>query len=229
MVLPKLVLLFFALFSFTVIGSVEEKPFEAYSFKMSDYEQRKFFEHIQDRLPQWQELFQKYSKEYKIPWTLLAAVAYQESKWDEEATSHTGVKGLMQITMKTAEHLGLQDREDPTQSIQGGAYYLKYLFNKTPHHLSNYERWTQALSAYNMGWAHVRDARHLAIQLKHNPYRWSELRKILPKLEETKYNTQLKFGAARGRETVEFVDNVIGYYTVLNKTFTRQLLTSRDF
>ncbi len=229
MFLQNFLMLFFALFSFTVIGSVESKPVINIDLNLTSYEQRKFFEHTQNRLPQWKPLFHMFSKENGIPWTLLAAVAYQESKWDQEAVSHTGVRGLMQITSQTAEHLGIEDREDPAQSIQGGAYYLKYLYNKTPKHLPSVERWAQALSAYNMGWAHVRDARKLAAQLNHNPYRWNEFKVILPKLEQEKYYSKLTFGSARGRETVEFVENVMGYYQLLNKTFTQRLLTSLDF
>ena len=94
---------------------------------------------------------------------------------------------------------------------------------------SNYEKWTQALAAYNMGWAHVRDARRLAADLKHNPYRWKEFKKVLPLLENEKYHSQLSFGFARGRETVQFVDSVLVYYKLLRQNSTQPLLTSRDF
>lgn len=229
MILQKFMMLLIALFSFRVIGLVEEKPTEIATRNISKLEYQKFYEHTQSRLPEWKKVFKKYAHKYDIPWTLLAAVAYQESKWDQSAVSHTGVKGLMQITLSTAEYIGIEDREDPIQSIQGGAYYLKYLYSKTPLNLSNYERWTQALAAYNMGWAHVRDARRLAIELNHNPYHWKEFKKIIPKLEDEKYHARLSFGFARGRETVQFVDNVLGYYKLLNQTFTLPLLTSRDF
>lgn len=222
-------MLLIALFSFRVIGLVEEKPTENSTKNISKFEYQKFYEHTQTRLPEWKKVFKKYAKEHNIPWTLLAAVAYQESKWNEAAVSHTGVKGLMQITLPTAEYLGIVDREDPVQSIQGGAFYLKYLYSKTATNISNYERWTQALAAYNMGWAHVRDAKRLAIQLNHNPNHWKEFKKVIPKLEDQKYYSQLSFGYARGRETVQFVDSVLGYYKLLNQSFTQPLLTSRDF
>lgn len=228
MILQKFVMLLIALFSFTVIGSFEEKPMPVTTKDISKIGAQKFYEHTQTRLPVWQEQFKKYARQYHIPWTLLAAVAYQESKWDNSAISHTGVKGLMQITLTTAKHIGIEDREDPIQSIQGGAYYLKYLYNKTPAYLSNYERWTQALAGYNMGWAHVRDARKLAVELKRNPYRWKEFRKVIPKLEDEEHFEKLAFGYARGKETVQFVDNVLIYYKLLSKIQTPTLLTLRD-
>ena len=51
---------------------------------------RKYFEDAQD--------------ETGIEWRLLAAIAYQESQWDPDATSETGVRGIMQITEDTARH-----------------------------------------------------------------------------------------------------------------------------
>ncbi len=198
--------------------------------KLSNLAYRRFFIHTQARLPRWKKYFTKYARKQDIPWTLLAAVAYQESKWDHEARSYTGVRGLMQITTKTAERLGINNREDPEQSIQGAAVYLKYLYDKTQPSFSSYERWTHALAAYNMGWAHLRDARLLAIELKHNPNQWSEFKKIIPMLEQEKIFSQLKFGFARGRETVEFVEAVLIYDQLLKANVsTRPLLTSRDF
>ena len=87
---------------------------------------------IQKTLPQWRKQFEKFGRQYGVPWTLIAAVAYQESKWDNDAISHTGVRGLMQLTTLTAEHLGIEDRKDAIQSIQGGSFYLKYLYEKSP-------------------------------------------------------------------------------------------------
>jgi len=228
MILQKFMMLLVALFSFTVIGSFEEKPVPVTTKEISKLEYQKFYEHTQTRLPNWQDHFKKYARQYDIPWALLAAVAYQESKWDETAVSYTGVKGMMQITLQTAEYLGIEDREDPVQSIEGGANYLRYLFDKTPAYLSNYERWTQALAGYNMGWAHVRDARRLAVELRLNPFRWKDFKKVIPKLEDEKYFSKLTFGFARGRETIQFVDNVMVYYKLLNKASAMTLLTSRD-
>lgn len=203
--------------------------YEAFEFKMSFIEQRRFQKDISQKLPKWKTLFEKSAQKNNIPWTLLAAVAYQESKWDEDARSYTGVRGLMQITTKTAEHLGIEDRKDPAQSIEGGAFYLKYMYDKTSKNLTPYERWAQALAAYNMGWAHLRDARHLAAKLNKDSQRWLQFKTILPLLEDDHYLPELAFGTARGEETVEFVDQVFGYTEVLNNSFTRRLLTSQDF
>lgn len=191
-------------------------------YDMNRYEYVKFQEHIQTRLPNYRKYFEKYAEKYDIPWTLVAAVAYQESKWDETAVSHTGVRGLMQLTEQTAEHLGVHDRENPLQSIQGGTHYLKYLFDKTvvlAHGLSETQRWIQALCAYNLGWGHLKDMHRVAARLKRNAYDWDDLRVVLPKLRDEKFTPVLRYGFARGNETVDFVENVFIYYRLLNDTF----------
>ena len=185
---------------------------------LNAFEFRKFQDHTLTRLPNYKSIFKKYSEKYQIPWTLLAAVAYQESKWDEKAVSYTGVKGLMQLTSQTAEHIGIDDREDPYQSIRGGAFYLRYLYEKTSKKMRPHQRWAHALSAYNIGWGHLRDAHRLSLKLNKNPYAWKDLKTVLPKLEDESYFMDLKYGYARGNETVDFVDNVFNYYKLLNNT-----------
>ncbi len=174
---------------------------------------------IQKTLPQWRMQFEKYGKQYGVPWTLIAAVAYQESKWNNDAVSHTGVRGLMQLTTLTAEHLGIENREDANQSIQGGSYYLKYLYDKSPKHLSPSDRWIQALAGYNMGWAHLRDVHRLARAKQLNAYKWSDLKKLLPLKSKEQYRQHFNFGLARGQETVDFVENVLSYYHSLSVRF----------
>jgi membrane-bound lytic murein transglycosylase F len=189
---------------------------------MTALETKKLNKDIQKTLPQWRKKFEKFGKKYHVPWTLVAAVAYQESKWDNDARSYTGVRGLMQITSSTAAYIGIDDREDATQSIQGGSYYLRYLYEKSPKYLSSSDRWIQALAGYNIGWAHLRDVHRLARAKHMNAYRWENLKKLLPLKANEKYRKHFNFGLARGNETVDFVESVIGYYQVLNFRFPEQ-------
>ncbi len=194
---------------------------------MTPLESKKLNADIQKILPQWRKKFEKFGHKYNVPWTLVAAVAYQESKWDNEAQSYTGVRGLMQITAATAEHIGIDDREDATQSIQGGSYYLRYLYEKSPKYLSSSDRWIQALAGYNIGWAHLRDIHRLARAKHMNAYRWENLKKLLPLKAEEKYRKHFNFGLARGNETVDFVESVIGYYQILNIRFPERSFKQR--
>jgi membrane-bound lytic murein transglycosylase MltF len=82
---------------------------------------RAFVRHLNQRFPDYQTSFEAAERETGIDWRLLAAIAYQESHWDADAVSPTGVEGLMMLTAKTAQIVGVKDRSDPHQSIMGGA------------------------------------------------------------------------------------------------------------
>lgn len=197
--------------------------FDSQLHEMSLLEYKRFKQDVQTKLPLWKKHFEVFANKYNIPWTLIAAVAYQESKWNSEAESHTGVKGFMQLTAQTAEHLGVQDRNDPLQSIQGGSYYLKYLFDKTPEKLTSFERWIQALAAYNMGWAHLKDIHKLASERSINAYRWKHLKELLPEKANEENLESFQFGLARGFETVDFIEKVLKYNEALNLIFKASL------
>lgn len=182
---------------------------------LDDNDVRRFYHNLRSAFPKFVKLFKKAGAEYGVPWQMIAAVAYQESHWDPEAKSYTGVKGLMQITQDTADHLGLTDREDPTESVFGGAKYLKYLYAMTPPSLDSKERWALTLASYNIGFAHLKDAQKLAIQKGLDSTSWRDLKKILPLLADPSYFESLQFGFARGHETVEYVDRTIAFYKLL--------------
>jgi len=86
-----------------------------------------FLQRIHTLLPQYVGLFKEAQKLTGIDWRLLAAVGYRESHWDRLNTSPTNVRGLMMLTEKTADLLGVTDRLDAKQSIMGGARYLQLL------------------------------------------------------------------------------------------------------
>ena len=116
---PVIILtLILALLATSVSGFSERQiQFESEE-SFTDYELQKFQEHTESRLPDYVEHFKKYSELYQVPWTLLAAVAYQESKWNHKAISYTGVKGIMQITAQTAEHIGLKKQTQGNETSQ---------------------------------------------------------------------------------------------------------------
>jgi membrane-bound lytic murein transglycosylase F len=174
-----------------------------------------FQDRIRRALPEWRRTFVEAQGKSGIEWRLLAAVAYQESQWDPMATSETGVRGLMQLTEETAKHLGVADRLDPRQSAVGAARYLADLKDKLPARISEPDRTWFALAAFNIGVAHLEDARVLAQRQKLNPDLWSDVRKVLPLLAEPEYYINAKYGYARGGMPVAFVARVRAYYDIL--------------
>ena len=172
-------------------------------------------ERMDTLLPQLRSLFHEAHEKTGIEWRLLAALAYQESKWDSSATSDTGVRGMMQITEDTARHLGISDLTDPLQNIVGAARYLRDLKAKLPARIAEPDRTWFALAAYNIGLGHLEDARVLAQKQKLNPNLWSDVKKVLPLLALPEFYEQAKLGYARGGMPVAFVDRVRGYYDLL--------------
>jgi membrane-bound lytic murein transglycosylase F len=172
-----------------------------------------FLSAIDSVLPTFRSLFEKYASE--IDWKLLAAIAYQESHWNPQATSPTGVRGLMMLTRATADGLGVTDRLDPEQSIQGGALYLQRLMDKVPDTVPEDERIWFALAAYNMGWGHMLDARKLTKSQQGNPDSWVDVKQRLPMLSQKRYYPSLTYGYARGREAYNYVENIRRYQVSL--------------
>lgn len=189
--------------------------YQIYANQLDRNDLRRFRRNLFETLPQYRQTFSEAGKTYNLPWQLIAAVAYQESHWNPDAKSFTGVRGIMQLTNETALRFGIEDRLDPIQSIDGGSKYLRLLLDKTPHYLHHKDRVALALAAYNIGSAHLRDAQKLAEKMGRNPYSWRHLREVLPLLAEPRYASQLEYGAARGYETVAFVERVKSFYNYM--------------
>jgi len=184
---------------------------------LDEMDQARFFRLSQSTLPALLPTFQSVAKEFDLPWQLIAAVAYQESQWNNDAISFTGVRGIMMLTLETADHLGIEDRTDLAQSLWGGAKYLRLLINAQPHFLNERDRMIFALATYNVGPAHMRDAQKLAVRLAKNPYSWKDMKKILPFLSSEEFYITLEYGEARGEEPVDFANRVLGFYDLLNR------------
>jgi len=174
-----------------------------------------FHDRIKGALPQFRKMFEVAQDVSGIEWRLLAAVAYQESQWDAFATSETGVRGFMQLTEETARHLGVADRLDTRASITAAAKYLQTLKSKLPGRIPEPDRTWLALAAFNIGIAHLEDARVLAQKQKLNPDVWIDVKKTLPLLAQPEYYESAKYGYARGGMPVAFVDRVRAYYDIL--------------
>ncbi|MEM6161879.1 membrane-bound lytic murein transglycosylase MltF [Erwinia sp. P6884] len=167
---------------------------------------RTFLRAIDSTLPAIRPLFEKYAS--KIDWRLLAAISYQESHWNPQATSPTGVRGMMMLTRNTAESLDVTDRTDPEQSIRGGSEYLTRMMEKVPDTVPEDERIWFALAAYNMGYAHMLDVRTLTARQKGNPDSWADVKQRLPMLSQKRYYSKTRYGYARGHEAYNYVENI---------------------
>ncbi len=176
-----------------------------------------FLKRVTTLLPKYINLFKQAQDLTGLDWRLLAAVSYRESHWDTYNTSPTNVRGLMMLTEATADRMGVTDRLDPKQSIPAGAKYILKLKESVPERIPEPDRTYMALAAYNIGYAHVEDARVLAKRLKLNPDSWADVKKTLVLLKNPEYYTTLKYGYASGGAPVIFVESVRSYQRILEK------------
>ena len=155
-------------------------------------------------------------------WRLLAAVIFQESKFDPDATSYSGAIGLMQVMPETAISLGLENFTEPQDNIHAGSIYLKYLekmFSKYP--LKEEERIKFTLAAYNVGPGHVMDAMKLAEAYNKDPHVWNKnvdyflLHKSNPEFYK---DTLVRFGYCDGKQAYDFVNRILENYTHYKNT-----------
>jgi len=137
---------------------------------------------IRDVLPNFEFEFRRAARRGDIDWHLLAAIAYQESHWSNDARSPTGVRGIMQLTNETAKFLKVDDRLDMSQSISAAARYILFLKSKLPKKIKEPDRTWFAVGAYNMGLKHILYAYRTAREQKLDRTKWSTISKLLPTL-----------------------------------------------
>ncbi len=178
-------------------------------------ESREFQAHVGSRLPQFRSWFETAAAQSGIDWRLLAAIGYQESKWDAHAASTEGAVGVMMLTADTAQAMGIKDRTNPEQSIAGGARYLAQVREMIPDRIAEPDRTWLTIAAYNVGFGHLEDARIIAQSRGRNPDSWADVRAVLPLLGQERWYEQAKRGYARGWEPVQFVDRIQRYLTLL--------------
>ena len=176
---------------------------------------RNFIRHFKNRLPRYREMFENAGEEWGVDWRLLAAIGYQESHWRSQAVSPTGVRGIMMLTLDTAEYLGLDDRLDPQSSIFGGARYYARQTERVADTVAEPDRTWMALAAYNVGFNHIRDARTIIEWKGGDADTWIDMSEALPLLSQRKWYSQLPYGYARGWEPVLYVNNIRAYYNIL--------------
>lgn len=131
-------------------------------------------QNLQQRLPIYKANFQKSADQVDMDWQFLAAIGYQESYLDPNSISPTGVRGVMMLTKNTAKAMGVADRTNPAQSIQGGAKYMDLMLNEYKQVPYPDRNW-YALVAYNMGPGAVNGIRKQLEKQGKNPDQWINL------------------------------------------------------
>lgn len=166
-------------------------------------------------LPRYRDTIEQVADDYDMDWRLLAAISYAESAWNPNAVSPTGVRGMMMLTTSTAQEMGVKNRENPLQSLRGGARYLRSVAQTLPDRIAEPDRTWLTLAAYNIGMGHVEDARRIAQKLGKDPDKWADVKETLPLLTKRQWYEKAKHGYVQGREPVRYVQAIRYYYNLL--------------
>ena len=140
----------------------------------------------------YEQIVVGHAENYELAPELVAAVIYQESKFDADAVSESGAVGLMQLLPATAQGIadrtggsGWQERDlvDPELNVRYGSWYLRHLLDK-------YGSEELALAAYNAGQANVDRWREEGVEIqfpetRHYVHRVQELKEIYARAYRT--------------------------------------------
>jgi membrane-bound lytic murein transglycosylase F len=157
------------------------------------------------KLPRYEAAFRRAGAEYGIDWRLLAALSYQESRWNPRAESTRGAGGLMMLLAGTAREMGCRDRFNATDAITAAARYMATLRDGLAGEVDEPHRTWMTLAAYNMGRDTLQRARARVAARGGDAGSWPEVRSVLPSLQR----------GARGWEPVFHVESVRRYFALL--------------
>jgi len=160
------------------------------------------------------DIFSKYGEQYGVDFLMVAAQGYQESRLDQKARSSAGAVGIMQLLPSTAadKNVGIPDINEVENNIHAGVKYLDFIRNRyfSDPEMDTFNKTMFAFAAYNAGPARVRKLRDKAAQQGYDPNVWFD-------------NVELLAAREIGRETVQYVSNILKYYVAYRLSLQQQL------
>ncbi len=182
--------------------------------KFGTVPRRRYFSEI-DRLdnpntPKFQKafetfrpLFETYGKKYDIDPMLLAAQAFQESKFNPKARSRVGAVGLMQLMPRTARsrEVGIKNYRTAEGSIEAGAKYMRFLADHyfDDPEIDDLNRILLSFAGYNAGPSRVSRVRKKA----EDPNIWFD-------------SVEWEVARAAGIQPIHYVKYIYIYHTIFS-------------
>jgi len=161
------------------------------------------------RISPYDDIIKKYAARYGFDWRLLAAQAYQESRFNPKARSWSGACGLFQVMPATGRDMGFTDLDDPEDCTHAGVKYMAWLLARFDKKIPLRDRLRFTLASYNCGRGHVLDAMRLAQQRGLDPHRWfNNVEKALLLLKDPKIHRKTRYGYCRADEPVNYVAEI---------------------
>jgi membrane-bound lytic murein transglycosylase MltF len=160
------------------------------------------------------DIFEQYGNRYGIDYLIVTAQGYQESQLKQSARSKAGAVGIMQLLPSTAAdpNVGISDISTEEANIHAGIRYLDFLRTRyfSDLWMDEFNRTLFALAAYNAGPARVAKLRKKAATQGYDPDKWFD-------------NVEVVAAKEIGRETVQYVSNILKYYVVYRLSIVRTL------
>jgi membrane-bound lytic murein transglycosylase MltF len=146
-------------------------------------------------------LFRKYCDQYDMDTLLMAAQGYQESRLDQNAKSHVGAIGVMQVMPATGKELAVGDIEKIEPNIHAGVKYVRFMLDKYYGNepMTPLDKGLFTFASYNAGPGRIRQLRKVAKERGLDPNVWFN-------------NVEIIAAEKIGRETVTYVSNIYKYY-----------------
>jgi membrane-bound lytic murein transglycosylase MltF len=146
-------------------------------------------------------LFRKYGERYSFDYLMVSALGYQESRLNQNARSHVGAIGVMQLMPETGRSLKVGDITKLEPNVHGGFKYLRQIYDRhlDTEGLDEQNRTLLAIAAYNAGSGRVASLRAEAAAKGLDPNVWFN-------------NVELIAARRVGQETVVYVRNIYKYY-----------------
>ena len=149
------------------------------------------------------EVIKQYADKYEFDWLLIAAQAYQESRFDQTKTSSAGAVGVMQVLPSTSasKAVGIPDISSIDDNVHAGVKYLHWLRETyySNEAISALDRVLFSFAAYNAGPGNMKRARRRAKKLGFDPNRWFG-------------NVEIGMYRAVSGEPASYVRNIYKYY-----------------
>jgi len=181
---------------------------------LNNFEKSKFDKLLNEKFLLYENLFKKAGLENNVEWELLAAISFQESQWDPRAKSNMGVRGMMMVTLETAAIVGVKNRLDPEQSINGGSKYIASLLEKNIFGKSQSDQLAISLASYNLGPTNIINIAQ-TIDKEPDQMIWEDFESVLKNLSGEDVNLVDKNGYKRGQQAIDYVHRVEDYYKLM--------------
>ena len=137
-----------------------------------------------DVISQYDGLIKKHASAIGWDWRLIAAVIYNESRFHNEASSHKGAQGLMQILSPKYTY---EEVSDPDRNLEIGTRYLNRLKKMYSRNAADdMESLKFALAAYNVGEGKIQRCIDEARAKGLDASRWATVSTMLPEGHHTK-------------------------------------------